>query len=185
MTRFWEDIEVNVTFPLGEHQFTQEEIIAFGQRYDPQYFHTDPEAARYSHFGSLVASGWHTIAVGHRKMVDAMDAEAERLKALGAEPGLSGPSPGINFMQFKHPVRPGDTLTYSMVVASKRPSRSLPGWGILFNHLQATNQNGVLVYRGEVVGFTKMRHTPLGARIAMALSKVPGLGWIGQRRNGQ
>lgn len=182
MTRFWEDIDTGVTYPLGEHAFTAEEIVRFGIAYDPQYFHTDPEAAKFSHFGSLVASGWHTIAVGHRLMVDALHAEAERLKSLGAEPGLSGPSPGINWMQFKHPVRPGDTLTYSMVVASKRPSRSLPGWGILFNHIQATNQNGTLVYRGEVVGFVKMRQTPLGARLVIALAKIPGLGSLARRK---
>lgn len=176
MTRFWEDIETGVDYPLGEHTFDEEEMIRFASRWDPQYFHTDPEAARSSHFGGVVASGWHTIVVGHRKLVDALHAEAERLKSLGAEPGLSGPSPGINYVHFEQPVRAGDTLTYAMVVTHKRPSRSLPGWGILFNQIQATNQHGVRVYLSEVVGFTKMRHPTLGARLKLILARLTGRG---------
>ena len=108
-----EDIVIDESFPLGSKTFTEEEIIRFGKLYDPQYFHVDPEAAKHSHFGGLIASGWHTVAVGHRKMVDALFAEEERLRGLGQEPGVSGPSPGVNTMQFKAPVRPGDTVTYT------------------------------------------------------------------------
>jgi acyl dehydratase len=182
MTRFWEDIETGVDFPLGEHTFTAEEIVAFGKAWDPQYFHTDPEAALHSHFGSLVASGWHTLSVGHRKMVDALDAEAARLRELGTEPGVSGPSPGINYVHFHLPVRPGDTLTYVLTVDRKRPSKSLPGWGLLFNHIDATNQGGHQVYSAEVVAFTRMRHAPLGARLQMALARIPGLKALARRR---
>ena len=67
MTRWFEDIAVDEIFPLGSHDFTEAEIIRFGQLYDPQYFHVDPDAARHSHFGGLVASGWHTVSVGHRR----------------------------------------------------------------------------------------------------------------------
>ena len=83
MTRWFEDITLNDTFPLGEHTFSAEEIIRFATLYDPQYFHTDPELAKHSHFGGLIASGWHTVSVGHRKMVDALFAEEERLRGLG------------------------------------------------------------------------------------------------------
>ena len=78
MTRWYEDIAVGEPFPLGSHDFTEAEIIRFAQLYDPQYFHLDPEAARQSHFGGLVASGWHTVTVGHRHMVDALFAEVVR-----------------------------------------------------------------------------------------------------------
>ena len=83
MTRWFEDIVENESFPLGSHTFTAEEIIRFGKLYDPQYFHIDPEAAKHSHFGGLVASGWHTVSIGHRKMVDALEAEEDRLRAEG------------------------------------------------------------------------------------------------------
>jgi acyl dehydratase len=68
MTRWFEHIVIGEVFPLGEHVFTADEIVRFGKLYDTQYFHTDPEAATHSHFGGLVASGWHTVVVGHRLM---------------------------------------------------------------------------------------------------------------------
>jgi acyl dehydratase len=178
MTRWFEDITIDEPFPLGSHTFTQDEIIAFAKLYDPQYFHIDPEAAKHSHFGGIIASGWHTVSIGHRYMVDALDAEAERLRALGEEPGVTGPSPGVNSMDFKVPVRPGDTVSYELVITGKRPSNSLPGWGLLFNRLTATNQRGELVYQAELVGFSKLRDysMPLKLRLVLALSKIPVIG---------
>lgn len=178
MTRWFEDIVIDEAFPLGEHTFSEDEIIRFAKLYDPQYFHVDHELAKHSHFGGLVASGWHTVSIGHRKMVDALDAEAERLKAKGEEPGVSGPSPGVNSMEFKAPVRPGDTVTYELIVTGKRASNSLPGWGLLFNRLTATNQHGELVYRAEIVGFSKLRDytMPLKLKVLLALTRVPVIG---------
>lgn len=178
MTRWFEDIVIDEAFPLGDHTFSEDEIIRFGKLYDPQYFHVDPELAKHSHFGGLVASGWHTVSVGHRKMVDALDAEADRLKAQGDEPGVSGPSPGVNSMEFKVPVRPGDTVSYELIVTGKRESNSLPGWGLLFNRLTATNQRGELVYRAEIVGFSKLRDysMPLKLRVLLALTRLPVIG---------
>ena len=178
MTRWFEDIVVDEVFPLGDYTFTADEIIRFATLYDPQYFHLDAAAAQHSHFGGLVASGWHTVSVGHRKMVDALFAEEERLRGEGREPGVSGPSPGVNSMDFKVPVRPGYTVSYELVVTSKRPSNSIPGWGLLFNKLTAVNQRGELVYRADLVGFSKLRDysMPLRLRVLLALTRVPLIG---------
>lgn len=178
MTRWFEDIIIDEDFPLGSHTFTAEEIIRFASLYDPQYFHTDPDLAKHSHFGGLIASGWHTVSVGHRKMVDALFAEEERLRGLGQEPGVSGPSPGVNSMDFKVPVRPGDTVTYTLTVTGKRASNSIPGWGLLFNRLVAVNQHGDLVYRSDLVGFSKLRdyRMPIRLKLLLALTRVPVLG---------
>lgn len=178
MTRWFEDIVIDEVFPLGSHTFETDEIIRFASLYDPQYFHTDAAAAQHSHFGGLVASGWHTVNVGQRKMVDALAAESVRLKGLGQKPGVSGPSPGVNSMEFKVPVRPGDTVSYQLTVTSKRLSNSLPGWGLLFNHLSATNQRGELVYEAELVGFSKLRdyRMPTKLKVLLALTRVPVIG---------
>lgn len=178
MTRWFENIVIDEAFPLGSHTFTAAEIVDFATLYDPQYFHLDAEAARHSHFGGLVASGWHTVSVGHRKMVDALFAEEERLLALGETPGVSGPSPGVNAMEFKVPVRPGDTVTYELVVTGKRASNSIPGWGLLFNKLTAINQRGELVYRADLVGFSKLRdyRAPLRLKLLRALTSLPLIG---------
>jgi acyl dehydratase len=186
MTRWFEDVTIDEAFGLGSHVFTEEEIIRFGRLYDPQYFHVDPEAAKHSHFGGLVASGWHTVSIGHRRMVDALFAEEARLRAAGREPGVSGPSPGVNRMDFKVPVRPGDVVTYTLTVTGKRPSASIPGWGLLFNTLEAVNQRGELVYHAELAGFSKLRDykMPLRLRLLTALTRLPGLGKIIAKRTG-
>lgn len=183
MTRWFEDVSLDTAYDLGSHTFTQAEIIRFGTLYDPQYFHIDPEAARHSHFGGLVASGWHTVSVGHRLMVDRLEAEEDIVRAEGGEPGVSGPSPGVNRMDFKAPVRPGDTVSYTLIVTGKRQSNSIPGWGLLFNLLEAHNQHGELVYSADLVGFSKLRdyRMPLKLRAAMALARVPGLKALARR----
>jgi acyl dehydratase len=183
MTRWFEDITIDEPFPLGSHTFDADEIIRFASLYDPQYFHVDPDLAQHSHFGGLIASGWHTVSIGHRKMVDTLFAEEERLRSLGKEPGVSGPSPGVNSMEFKVPVRPGDTVTYQLVVTGKRPSNSIPGWGLLFNRLTAVNQRGELVYRADLVGFSKLRdyRMPLKLKVLLSLTRVPVLGKLIKR----
>ena len=184
MTRWFEDIVVGEPMRLGSHSFTEAEIIRFAKTYDPQYFHVDPEAAKAGPFGGLVASGWHTVSVGHRIMVDALFEEADRLRDLGEEPGVAGPSPGVNKAEFKAPVRPGDTIAYRLTVTSKRPSNSLPGWGVLLNDMEGFNQRGELAYRAELVSFTKRRdyRLPLHLAALLALSRLPGLGWLRRLR---
>jgi acyl dehydratase len=184
MTQWFEEIEVGRPYLLGSHTFSAAEIIRFGRLYDPQYFHVDEAAAKHSHFGGLIASGWHTVVAGHRLMVDALFADDELHRQRGEEPGVSGPSPGVNRMEFKSPVRPGDVVSYTLKVTSKRPSNSLPGWGLLMNDLDAVNQRGELVYHAELVGFTKLRdyRMPLRLRVLQALTRVPGLRKLADRR---
>ncbi len=183
MTQWFEDVVLDQRHELGEHLFTEADIITFAKSYDPQYFHVEPGLAVHSHFGSLIASGWHTVSVGHRKMVDALFAQEEHLRANGAEPGVSGPSPGVNSMVFKTPVRPSDTVRYALTVTGKRPSASIPGWGLLFNTLEAHNQRGELVYRAELVGFSKLRdfRPSLSQRLVMALAKWPAIARLMRR----
>lgn len=178
MTRWFEDIVPGEPFALGSHTFTEAEILRFGRLYDPQYLHTDPEAAKSGPFGGLVASGWHTVAVGHRLMVDGLMAEGERMRAEGKEPGVPGPSPGVNKAAFKVPVRPGDTLTYDLVVNSKRPSNSLPGWGLLISTIRGTNQHGEVAYEAEIASFTMLRdhRMPWHLQALTAVARVPGVG---------
>lgn len=178
MTRWFEDVQVDNPFDLGSHTFSQDEIIRFGMLYDPQYFHVDPEAAKHSHFGGIVASGWHTVSVGHRLMVDRLKLEEDVVRDEGGKPGVSGPSPGVNRMDFKAPVRPGDTVSYKLTVTGKRASNSIPGWGLLFNLLEAHNQNGELVYSADLVGFSKLRDykMPVKLKLLVALTRIPGVG---------
>ena len=68
-TLYWEDFTPGETVEIGRHTFTEQEMIEFARQFDPQPFHTDPEAAQQSFFGGLIASGWHTCAIAMRLMV--------------------------------------------------------------------------------------------------------------------
>lgn len=183
MTQWFEEIEVGKPYPLGSHTFTEEEIVRFATLYDPQYFHLSEDEAKHSHFGGLIASGWHTVVVGHRLFVDMLFADDEAHRQRGEEPGEPGPSPGVNRMDFKLPVRPGDTVSYTLTITSKRPSNSLPGWGVLLDDIVGVNQHGEVVYSAELVGFVKLRdyRMPLLLKLLMALTRLPVLGKVLRR----
>src|ERR1051325_11909232 len=66
---YLEDLHVGQRFTSGTHKIDEEQIIEFARRYDPQPFHLDPEAAKSTFFGGLVASGWHTAAISMRLWV--------------------------------------------------------------------------------------------------------------------
>lgn len=62
-SRYWEDLQPGERFVSRYQDVTAEEIIDFARRYDPQYFHMDADKARGSHFGEVVASGVHILAI--------------------------------------------------------------------------------------------------------------------------
>jgi acyl dehydratase len=118
MVRYFEDIEIGETHEHGSYDVTEEEIVEFAEQYDPQPFHTDPEAAKETSFGGLAASGWHTAAMCMRLLVEAME-EAE-WASQGAR--------GVDELRWIRPVRPGDSITAEYEVIEKRDG-DRPGIG--------------------------------------------------------
>lgn len=146
---YFDDYPIGEDEWLGAHAFTADEIIAFAAKYDPQPFHLSEEAARATHFGGLIASGWHTASWWMRFRVEANDrANAERA-AKGLAPRHSGPSPGYKNLKWPKPVRPGDTVTYWCRGLSKRPLASRAGWGLIVSLNTGIDQTGDLVFSFE------------------------------------
>jgi acyl dehydratase len=139
---YFDDIKVGDRRELGSYTFTADEIKRFARQFDPQPFHLDEEAAKQSHFGGLVASGWHTASVF-------MKLQSRMINQIGAEVSKAGPSPGYRNLRWPKPVFAGDTLTYSTEVVRKRELATRPQWGIVFTHVTAVNQRGELVYEFE------------------------------------
>jgi acyl dehydratase len=110
--------------------------------------HTDPEHARESIYGGLIASGWHTAVSYMRLLVDYMMADAE---SIG--------SPGIDNLRWLKPVRPGDTLQGRFTVLEAKLSRSRPDWGIVRSRGEMLNQHGEVVMQIEAVNFFGRRPT--------------------------
>ena len=143
---YWEDFPAGDTLEIGGHTFTEAEIIAFAQQFDPQVFHTDPLAARNSFFGGLIASGWHTCAIAMRLMVDKYVAHSA---SLG--------SPGLDNIRWLAPVRAGDTITYRRTITAARVSESKPDIGLVHTRWEAVNQRGEKVMTMEGWGMFRRR----------------------------
>ncbi|MCU1549745.1 MAG: hypothetical protein JWR36_305 [Glaciihabitans sp.] len=129
---YLEDIEVGMTFTSQEITITEEEIVAFGLQFDPQPFHTDPDAARSTFFGGLAASGWHTAAITMRLLVTGGPAFAGG--TIGAGGQLSWPTA----------TRPGDRLHVTGIVESVKPSKSKPDRGMAVLRIETLTSDSEL-----------------------------------------
>ena len=130
----FDDFEPGRVYELGTKVVSQDEIIAFARQFDPQPFHLDPEAAKDSVFGGLIASGWHTGAMWMRLYVDSL---------LGGASGQG--SSGIEELRWLAPVRPGDTLSGRLTVLEASSSESHPDRGTVRIRGEMVNQDGVTV----------------------------------------
>jgi len=150
MSVFFEDFTIGETNVLGAHAFERDAIIAFARLYDPQPFHLDEDAAKATIYGGLVASGWHTASGFMRCFIDWLDRRRQESAARGEQLPPVGVAPGVNDLRWPAPVRPGDVVTYSTTVLSKRAIHR-PGWGLVTRRNIGVNQDGV-----EVLDFTSM-----------------------------
>ncbi len=132
--RYFEDYVVGSTHEFGAIPVTEEEVIDFAQRFDPQSFHVDPEKAKKSIFGGIIASGWHTCAIAMRLFVDHYLSRVANLA-----------SPGVDEIRWVRPVRPGDELSIRVTVLDARQSRSKPERGIVTSLTEVVNQRGEVV----------------------------------------
>jgi len=145
-TLYWEDFLPGEVVEIGRHTFAEDEMVEFARQFDPQPFHTDPEAAKRSFFGGLIASGWHTCAIGMRLMVQ---------HYIGRS--ASAGSPGVENIRWLAPVRPGDTITYRRVILEAQPSGSKPDLGLVRSRSEALNQRGEMVMTMEGWGLFRRR----------------------------
>ena len=153
---FFEDFTPGDVIELGTYEMTEAEIIDFGRRFDPQYFHTDPQAALDSPFGGLIASGWHTCSAWARLWIDTVMSKAD-----------GRGSPGMQEVRWHEPVRPGDLLTATVEILDVRPSSRHADRGTVFIGCSMTNQHSRVVMTCHGRGLFGRRH-PTGETAASA-----------------
>ncbi len=144
--RYFEDYVVGSVYEFGSVAVAEAEIIDFARRFDPQVFHTDPEAAKRTVFEGLIASGWHTAAMMMRLFADHY---LSRVASLG--------SPGIDELRWTVPVRPGDELSIRVTVLEANRSRSKPDRGVIRSFIEVLNQNHEVVMTMKAVTFLLCR----------------------------
>lgn len=131
---YLEDLAVGQRYAGGTATVDVAAIKAFAAAFDPQPFHLDEDAARASIFGRLVASGWHTMALTMRMLVEGELCSLWGLVGLGADE-----------LRWPRPVFPGDVLSVEWEVLDVRPSSSKPDRGTARLRVTTRNQPGEIV----------------------------------------
>jgi acyl dehydratase len=150
--RCFEDYETNRVYEFGSVKVDEAEMIDFARRYDPQPFHIDPEVAKKTIYGGLIASGWHTAAMMMRLLVDNYFTSAE---GIGSAESIG--SPGIDELRWMKPVRPGDELSVRVKVMEANRSRSKPDRGIIQSFIEVINQNEDVVMTLKAINLVQCR----------------------------
>ncbi len=149
--RYFEDYVAGSVHEFGYVTVEQDEVIAFARRFDPQVFHTDPESAKKSIYGGLIASGWHTAGLMMRLFADHY---LSKVASLG--------SPGVDELRWNKPVRPGDELSIRVTVQETKRSRSKPDRGMVHSFIEVMNQNREVVMSMKAVNFLFCRQKSPG-----------------------
>lgn len=134
-TRYFEDLEVGETSTSASRTVSEEEIVEFASRYDPQYFHMDPEAAKsHPQFGEVVASGIHILALW-RQLDHQITGDVRWIC-------------GIEWKQLRwnRPLRAGDSIRARAELLNKRPSASDGARGVVEYHYSLINQDNEEVF---------------------------------------
>jgi acyl dehydratase len=127
--RFFEDLAIGEIAESSERTVTLEEMLEFARRFDPQYFHADPAAARDSVFGEVIASGIHAAALW-RQLDATISGDIAWVCGIAWEE-----------VRWPHPVRAGDRLRARYECLAKRQSRSRPERGVVEMRYTLVNQD--------------------------------------------
>jgi acyl dehydratase len=145
--RYFEDYQAGAVFEFGPFTINEQEIIEFALKYDPQIMHLDPEKAKHTPYRGLIASGWHSVALGCRVYVE---------NFISAVANIG--SPGVDELRWLLPVRPGDVFMLRVTVLESKPSRSKQDRGLGTSQCDMINQHGQVVTTAKVMNLLLRRN---------------------------
>ena len=144
--RYFEDYVPGSVYEFGSIVVEEKDILDFARKFDPQTFHVDPDKARKSPFGGIIASGWHTTAITMRLLVEHY---ISRVAGMG--------SPGSGTIRWLRPVRPGDVLSIRVTIQKATHSRIKPDRGIVRAFVETMNQRREVVMTRTAIGIFRCR----------------------------
>lgn len=130
------EFNIGNSFETKKILLTKDQIINFATQFDPQYFHVNEEEARESPFGTLIASGFHTLSVVWAEWIKMDILGKECLGGVGAE------------ISWTKPVKPNDELSGEFTVLSKKESSSKKRGLVTFG-ISISNQDEEVVLKGK------------------------------------
>ena len=138
--QYLEDYAAGQIYRSARMTIDKDQIIAFAGQFDSQPYHLDEEAAHKSVFGGLAASGWHTVALTMRSLVDSEFRPTHGILGVG-----------VDELRWLRRARPGNSLYVETEVLEVRPSKSQADRGLIRVRKTTFNQSGeqVQMYVGN------------------------------------
>jgi acyl dehydratase len=143
--RKFEDLEVGEKRTSSPRTVSEEEMVRFARDYDPQWFHADPEAARDSTFGGVIASGLFVLAIW-RQLDHEINSDIDFVCGIG-----------FDDFRLEKALRPGDTVTAHSEVLELIPSKSRDDRGTAITQYRVENQDGDTVLRFKSINLVHRR----------------------------
>jgi acyl dehydratase len=131
--RAFEDLSLGERRRSSARTVTLEEIVAFARLYDPQWFHSDVDAARRSHFGEVIASGIHVLALW-RQLDHEINGDIDYVCGIG-----------FDELRLKTALRPDDTVYVTSEITGLATSASGKARGTATTYYTMINQAGDVV----------------------------------------
>ena len=143
--RYYEDLVIGEVRESSARRITLDELLEFATRYDPQYFHADPVAARESIFGEVIASGIHSAALW-RSLDHEISGDIRWICGVAWED-----------VRWPHPVRAGDSLRARAETLAKRPSGKDAARGIVELRYSLLNQRDQIAFTCRSINLVARR----------------------------
>jgi len=143
---WFEDFSLGQRIVTAARTVEEPEILAFGRAYANQPYHTDPEAAKASIYGGLIAPGYLTASLTFGLFAD-----------TGALAAAGMGSPGIDKLRWHKPVRAGDTLHVEAEIVEVSPAPEPGGRDAVRIAYTTLNQRGETVMTLSSLHFVRRR----------------------------
>ena len=120
-------------------------MVEFALRYDPQWFHADPDAARESMFGEVVASGVFVLAIW-RQLDHEINGDIDFICGIG-----------FDEFRLENALRPWDTVVAESEIIELVPSRTRADRGTAITQYRLVNQHGQTVLRFKSINLVRRK----------------------------
>lgn len=130
-TLYWEDIDTGRVLKTGLLDIDAPAIRGFAEKFDPQPYHLDRDAAEASLFGGLCASGWHVSAMMMKLISEELI--KENIALVGSRK--------VPWLEWYRPVFEGDTISATATIADKTEADGDADCGLIGFDIEVHNQN--------------------------------------------
>ena len=127
---YWEDIKIGRALETRLLDIDAFSIRRFAEKFDPQPYHIDRDAAKKSLFGGLCASGWHVSAMMMKLISEEL--VKENIALVGNKK--------IPWLEWYRPVFEDDTISAHTTITDKTDAWGESDCGLIDFEIVVVNQ---------------------------------------------